>query len=150
MPVPCGQTTVSHELRITGSQQGISLLSIFHFHGCKKTKYAFYGKQAWCPPDNDTPISFWQLKAEVQSFFLRYCLFLQQLWFFQNIENGWRKYFIFLANLSNENELSSSTLSLYHGIFNNINVPLQHQIWIPLGLKVEHVERGVLSLCTGT
>ena len=112
MPVPCGQTTVSHELRITGSQQGISLLSIFHFHGCKKTKYAFYGKQAWCPPDNDTPISFWQLKAEVQSFFLRYCLFLQQLWFFQNIENGFRKYFVFLTNLSNENELSSSTVWL--------------------------------------
>ena len=92
------------------AQQEIFLLSIFHFHYCKKMKYAFYGGQAWHPPYNATLMSFWHLKAEVQSFLLMYCLFLQQLWFFQNIENGLRKYFGFLTNLSNENELSSSIL----------------------------------------
>ena len=36
----------------------------------------FSGKWAWHPPDNATPMSFWQLKAEVESFLLKYCLFL--------------------------------------------------------------------------
>ena len=46
---------------------------------------------------------------EVQSFLFRYSLFLCYYWFFRNIKNSWRKYFGFLTNCSNENELSSST-----------------------------------------
>ena len=34
-----------------------------------------------------------QIKAEIKGFLLMYCLFLYYLWFFQNIEKGWRKIF---------------------------------------------------------
>ena len=49
-------------------------------------------------------------KAEILGFLLRYSLFLYYYWFSQNIKNGLRKYFVFLTNLSCENELSSSTV----------------------------------------
>ena len=37
------------------------------------------------------PLSGSQIKAEIKGFLLMYCLFLYYLWFFQNIEKGWRK-----------------------------------------------------------
>ena len=39
------------------------------------------------------PLSERQIKAEIKGFLLRYCLFLYYQWFFQNIENRWRKFF---------------------------------------------------------
>ena len=39
------------------------------------------------------PLSGSQIKAEIKGFLLMYRLFLYYLWFFQNIEKGWRKYF---------------------------------------------------------
>ena len=39
------------------------------------------------------PLLACQIKAEITGFLLRYCLFLYFLWFFQNIEKGWRKFF---------------------------------------------------------
>ena len=39
------------------------------------------------------PLLGLQIKTEIQGFLLMYCLFLYFLWFFQNIEKGWRKIF---------------------------------------------------------
>ena len=39
------------------------------------------------------PILRCQIKAEIKGFLLMYRLFLYFLWFFQNIEKGWRKIF---------------------------------------------------------
>ena len=39
------------------------------------------------------PLSGSQIKAEIKGFLLMYRLFLYYLWFFQNIEKGWRKIF---------------------------------------------------------
>ena len=39
------------------------------------------------------PLVGWQIKAEIKGFLLMYSLFLYYLWFFQNIEKGWRKIF---------------------------------------------------------
>ena len=39
------------------------------------------------------PLSGSQIKAEIKGFLLMYRLFLYYLWFFQNIEKDWRKYF---------------------------------------------------------
>ena len=54
-------------------------------------KYAFPCEKAWHLPDSATPLSFWFQIAEIMSFLLMYRLFLYYLWFFQNIEKGWRK-----------------------------------------------------------
>ena len=51
------------------------------------------------------PLSGSQIKAEIKSFLLMYRLFLFYLWFFQNIEKGWRKFFekiLFPRFLKNE------------------------------------------------
>ena len=39
------------------------------------------------------PLLGCQIKAEIKGFLLSCCLFLCYLWFFQNIEKGWRKIF---------------------------------------------------------
>ena len=39
------------------------------------------------------PLSRCQIKAEIKGFLLMYRLFLYYLWFFQNIEKCWRKFF---------------------------------------------------------
>ena len=39
------------------------------------------------------PLSGNQIKAEIKGFPMMYHLFLYYLWFFQNIEKGWRKIF---------------------------------------------------------
>ena len=55
-----------------------------------------------------------QIKAEIKGFLLMYCLFLYYLWFFQNIEKGWRKIFEkrlfprFLKMKKNMKNISSS------------------------------------------
>ena len=54
------------------------------------------------------PLLGCQIKAEILGFLLRYRLFLYYLWFFQNIEKDWRKYFVILIKFSSENELSHS------------------------------------------
>ena len=38
-------------------------------------------------------LSVFQIKAKIMGFLLMYQLFLYYLWFFQNIEKGWRKIF---------------------------------------------------------
>ena len=51
------------------------------------------------------PLSGCQIKVEIKGFQLMYCLFLYYLWFFQNIEKGWRKIFekiLFPRFLKNE------------------------------------------------
>ena len=51
------------------------------------------------------PLSGCQMKAEIKGFLLMYRLFLYYLWFFQNIEKGWRKIFekiLFPRFLKNE------------------------------------------------
>ena len=60
------------------------------------------------------PLSGSQIKAEIKGFLLMYCLFLCYLWFFQNIEKGWRKIFEkrlfpqFLKMKKNMKNISSS------------------------------------------
>ena len=39
------------------------------------------------------PLLGCQIKAEIKGFLLMYRLFLYYVWFFQNIEKGWRKIF---------------------------------------------------------
>ena len=54
-------------------------------------KICFHGKRVWHLLDSATHLSFWLQIAEIMSFLLMYRLFLYYLWFFQNIEKGWRK-----------------------------------------------------------
>ena len=88
---------VDFQISNTRAQCWISLLSIFHFHYCTKTKYAFYGEWVWCPPNYATPMYFWHQKAELQGFLLRYSFFFVLLIVLS--EYSWREYFGFFGKL---------------------------------------------------
>ena len=52
-------------------------------------KYAFYGGLACCLPDNAMPMSFWLLKAEVQSFFWDIVCFCSSFGSFRILKMAW-------------------------------------------------------------
>ena len=96
---------VDFQISNTPTQCWISLLSIFHFHYCTKTKYAFYGEWVWRPPNYATPMYFWHQKAELQGFLLRYSffcttnssfrIFLKKIFRFFGELRGWKWIIIF-------------------------------------------------------
>ena len=48
-------------------------------------KIYFFGKRVWGPHDIATPFIFWLQEARYQDFHMKYCLFLYQQWFSQNL-----------------------------------------------------------------
>jgi hypothetical protein len=54
-------------------------------------KYAFTARGRGILLIMPRPFLGCQIKAEIKGFFLMYRLFRYYLWFFQNIEEGWRK-----------------------------------------------------------
>ena len=75
---------------------------------------SFCGKWAWHPPGHATPFSFWLQIAEIMSFLLMYCLFLNYHRFFQNIEKGLRFFFkMILFSQSPQSNIISNKYFLY-------------------------------------